>query len=638
MGIMRLESARVQLFRNVVDSEEIEIDPQVTCLVGKNESGKTALLNALYRLNPVHVSTKFEASKDYPRWRLSKDRKAGSIDDAVPVSAVFRIEDADRTAVIGEFGEGVLVGDILTVSRHYSGESTLHCSVNYKQALNNVLETLETPPVLRGLFSGEGLAGVAKLASGLEPPESGDWTTEDLASVVKEAKGLLKGENTAGAVAALLMERLPKFFYFSDYQALPGRIDISELQGSDVPGETGIQTARALLKLASTDAASLTEEEFEDRKAELEAVSNELTEEVLEFWKQNTDLSVEIDLDKKTVPNGYNGQTAVAQYLDVRVRDARHGFTNNFDQRSSGFKWFFSFLAAFSEFEEYEHGVIVLLDEPALTLHGRAQADFLRYIDERLAESAQVIFTTHSPFMVNPSKLDRVRIVEDKGAKRGSVATQETLAVGVDSLFPLQAALGYDIAQNLFIGPNNLVVEGTSDYTYLSLLSDHLVSLGREGLHSKWRILPAGGAANIPSLVALIGQGLDVTTLIDGGPSAQTKLHNLADRGLLEKKRIFVTDQFTDGISPSDIEDLFDEKDYLHLYNLAFGTKLTEKAAPGSDKIVARISRANKEAFVDHGRPADYLLRHKLVQIPKLSEATFNRFENLFRAINKTLS
>lgn len=237
----------------------------------------------------------------------------------------------------------MLVGDTLSVGKHYSGESTLDCSVNHGQALNNVLDTLATPQALGKLFEGKGLAGVGKLATGLEPPENEDWTAEDLASVVKEAKGLSNGNNTAGAVAAILEERLPKFFYFSDYQALPGRIDISELQGTDVPGETGIQTARALLKLASTDAASLTEEEFEDRKAELEAVSNELTEEVRAFWKQNTDLSVGIDLDKKTVPNGYNGQTAVAQYLDVRVRDARHGCTNNFDQRSSGFKWFFSF-------------------------------------------------------------------------------------------------------------------------------------------------------------------------------------------------------------------------------------------------------------------------------------------------------
>ncbi|WAJ34382.1 AAA family ATPase [Arthrobacter sp. FX8] len=145
MNIMRLKSVRVQLFRNVVDSEEIDIDPQVTCFVGKNESGKTALLNALYRLNPVHTSTTFQASKDYPRWRLSKDRKAGDIDDAVPVAAVFHIEEADRDAVVDAFGEGVLTADTFAVSKSYSGDSILECSVDHERALKNVFETLETP-------------------------------------------------------------------------------------------------------------------------------------------------------------------------------------------------------------------------------------------------------------------------------------------------------------------------------------------------------------------------------------------------------------------------------------------------------------------------------------------------------------
>src|SRR5665811_2632545 len=131
---------------------------------------------------------------------------------------------------------------------------------------------------------------------------------------------------------------------------------------------------------------------------------------------------VSLEVDKVTEPasSHHGGQTAVARYLDVRVRDSKHGFTGNFGQRSSGFQWFFSFLAAFSEFENHEHGVIVLLDEPALNLHGRAQADFLRFINERLAAKSQVVYTTHSPFMVEPSKLERVRIVEDKSGREGA--------------------------------------------------------------------------------------------------------------------------------------------------------------------------------------------------------------------------
>ncbi|MFH9016546.1 ATP-dependent nuclease [Streptomyces sp. NPDC017943] len=239
-----------------------------------------------------------------------------------------------------------------------------------------------------------------------------------------------------------------------------------------------MQTARALLELASTTAGALSAEDFEERKAELEAVSNDITQQVFEYWKQNPDLSVEIDLDKTTVQQP-NGQQAVASHLDIRVRDRRHGFTNNFSARCTGFQWFFSFLAAFSEFGNYPHGVVVLLDEPGLSLHGRAQADFLRFINERLAPVAQVIYTTHSPFMVETAQLDRVRIVEDRGPDTGAVVTDEVLSVTDDSLFPLQAALGYDIAQNLFVGPDSLLVEGTSDYTYLTLISDFLKEAGR---------------------------------------------------------------------------------------------------------------------------------------------------------------
>ncbi len=634
---MRLETVRVQLFRNVVDSGEIVVDPEVTCFVGKNESGKTALLNAIYRINPVRAGITLDQSTDYPRWRLSKDRKSGSIEDAIPVTAVFSIDQDDVAAVDDLFGQGVLISDTFAVQRTYGGKREFTIKCDHDRALKNLFADLGTPTELQSALSSNGMAGLKTAAEGLSPTADDQWTADDLAQVLSESSKRLLGSNTMGAVGNLLFTRIPKFFYFSEYQSLPGRIDISQLQGREEPGDSPIQTARALLKLASTDASSLTDEDFEGRKSELEAVSNELTQQVFEYWKQNEDLSVVIDLDKETVPSG-NGQTAVARYLDVRVRDARHGFTNNFDQRSSGFKWFFSFLTAFSEFEDYEHGVVVLLDEPALTLHGRAQADFLRYIDERLSVAAQVIFTTHSPFMVDPGKLDRVRIIEDRGPKQGSVASSEVLAVTDDSLFPLQAALGYDIAQNLFVGADNLIVEGTSDFSYLTLLSEYLDENGREGLHPRWRILPAGGAANIPSFVALIGRGLDVTTLVDGGPSAQTKLYNLAERGLLQKKRLFITDQFTDGVSPSDIEDLLDPGDYLHLYTMAFGGDERKVAnTPGTDKIVARISRATGKPFVDHGRPADYLLRNKIVEMPKLSEVTLDRFESLFREINKTL-
>jgi predicted ATP-dependent endonuclease of OLD family len=639
-GLVLLKSVQVRLFRNIVDSGVVTIENDVTCLVGKNESGKTALLSALYRFNPAYEEARFDLQKDYPRWRLVKDRRNGAVEDVQPITCLFDLDGDDRAAVETAMGPGVLTGNAYQRSLSYAGKATCLLSVDSEAARNNLYASLNTPEALKNAIGDvTDLADVLAAAKALaSPDEEAGFTASDVQAVLAGATERLAGKTSTWLrVESILQSRLPKFFYFGEYQTLPGRIDVRQLGGEEKPGATAIQTARSLLNLADTNADALTDEDFEDRKAELEAVSNELTEEVFKYWTQNRELSVEIDLDKVTEQNPY-GQSAVARFLEVRVKDRRHGFTNNFGQRSSGFQWFFSFLAAFSEFENYKYGVVVLLDEPALTLHGRAQADFLRFIDERLAPEAQVLFTTHSPFMVEPAKLSRVRIVEDRGPSEGSVVTDEALAVGDDSLFPLEAALGYDIAQNLFVGSDNLLVEGTSDYAYLTLISDRLNELGRTHLDDRWRVLPAGGATNIPTFVALIGRSLQVTVLIDGSPSGVTKLQNLAARGLLTSKRLLLTDSFTDNVAPSDIEDLFSVGDYLKLYNAAFGTSLKVAGLNGTDRVIARISRATGTPFTDHGKPADALLRQRDKFLPALSEATLARFERLFDAINNTLA
>lgn len=173
-----------------------------------------------------------------------------------------------------------------------------------------------------------------------------------------------------------------------------------------------------------------------------------------------------IDISQET-ETGPNGKQAVHDEMHVRMYDNRHMLSLPFDERSSGFQWFFSFLTAFSRYEYDNTPVIILLDEPALGLHAKAQRDFLRFIEERLSKRCQVIYTTHSPFMIQPDHLERARLVEDRGRDTGSVTTSDVLTTDSDTLFPLQAALGYDIAQHLIIAKDNLVVEGPSDFLFM---------------------------------------------------------------------------------------------------------------------------------------------------------------------------
>ncbi|GMA74681.1 hypothetical protein GCM10025880_10980 [Methylorubrum aminovorans] len=115
-----------------------------------------------------------------------------------------------------------------------------------------------------------------------------------------------------------------------------------------------------------------------------------------------------------------------------------------FSERSAGFIWFFSFLVKFAQVSKRGGNQILLLDEPGLTLHGKAQADLLRYFADRLLPKHQVVFSTHSPFMVPPDDLTLSRIIEDQVEQKrpgfwttkGTKVRGDVLATDPDTLFP----------------------------------------------------------------------------------------------------------------------------------------------------------------------------------------------------------
>ena len=633
---MRLTRFRVRKFRNIVDTGDINVEPGVTCLVGMNEAGKTAVLAALHRLNPVD-GVGFITQHDYPRWLLTKDRKADTISALRPIEAVFTLDEGEQAAVADRFGDGVLTSPEVTISRVYDDNMKWWTtSTDEGKAVAALLEGLKLPKAVKAAAEGAGsFKDLQSRMTALGEEETDDEGIAAGITLVTDAVTALVGTDTLGkAVLNFLHDYVPTFFYFGEYSVLEGRIDLLRLSQAEEEetASTSDQTARALLALADTTPDALCSDDYEDRRAELEAVSNDLTEQVFEYWKQNPSLRVRFDIDRK-IGNDPQGRPHITQnILDIRVEDTRHYFTNNFSQRSSGFRWFFSFLAAFTEFESRNDNFVILLDEPGLTLHGRAQADFLRFINERLAPASQVLYTTHSPFMVETDQIERVRIVEDKGPKDGAVVSQEVLSVDADSLFPLQAALGYDVAQHLFIGNSNLLVEGPSDFLYLDLISRKLADEGRAPLDEHWRILPAGSASNIPAFVALIGRELEVTVLVDSGTEGAGRLDAAMEAGRLSQDRLI---RVGDIISAkhADIEDLFTVADYLALYNKAFSRRVKEDDLPPGDRIVHRLQQLHDK--FDHYKPAEVLLRDPK-KIDGLSEGTLANFEALIERINGT--
>jgi predicted ATP-dependent endonuclease of OLD family len=648
---MKLQSFRVRRYKNVLDSTEVAVEERVTTLVGMNESGKSTMLDALYRLNPVY-GDKFDELDDYPRWRRSRDSRTQNLQEFSPIEATFHFDPADVSALREALGEGVATADTVIIGRRYDGTIWASVDVDESRFQRNVLEG---HPEAQVLF--ESHEDVASLKVALEAGVKADAEAAAAAAVggpgldgdseVKastagtsnvEALGRINGAlataaDLTSAASAIALTRMPKFFLFTDYQNLEGRVDISELttQADEHPGASPKQTARALLKLANTDVNAMTAANFESSTAELESVSNDLSREMKEYWSTNPDLRIKIVTEPETISDG-RGTRSVVRYLNFRVEDRKHDFTNNFSRRSSGYRWFFSFLAAFSEFETHASEVVILLDEPGLTLHAKAQRDFLRFINERLAPAGQVLYTTHSPFMVE--EIERVRVVEDRGDDIGSVTSSDALEVGEDSAFPLQAALGYDLTQNLFIGERNLLVEGPSDLAYLDLVSRRLRELGRDGIDERWRILPAGGSSNVPAFVSLLGRKVSVTVLLDSGTEGGGKVEAAMNANKIDNGRVIVVSAVLEQ-RHADIEDLFDVGDYLELYNEAFGTSHTlDHLADHPDRILLRLEALEGGKF-DHWRPAAALLRDPS-KVEGLSEATLDNFEALAKKINAT--
>lgn len=616
---MKLTSFRITDYRSITDTGEIEVDPRITCLVGKNEAGKTAVLQALRRINPVHAAN-FNLTLDFPRNRLiqhQRERKQSGGPAPLVARATFELDDDDTRLIESTLGEGALRDRHITVSVGYEAKATGDVPIDEAAVVRHLL----------GGTAWEARAPefttVSQLLDALK--EAGeDEAARQLVPKVTPLGSTPLSDQAWKLVAA----RLPRFLYFDEYAVMKGQATLQSLSAANGSDER-LRTLRELLDLAGvTPQELLNDGNYQQLKALLEATSAEITGEVFEYWRQNPDLEVEFDIHR---PQGQNAESS----FYVQIKNRRHGNTVPFDERSRGFVWFFSFLVAFHKVAGEGKPVIILLDEPGLNLHGKAQGDLLRFVEERLAPKHQVLYTTHSPFMVDAQHLERVRTVEDVRGK-GTTVSADCLTTDADTLFPLQAALGYDVAQSLFVGPNCLLVEGPSDLLYLQAFSRLSKQRGGTGLDERWVVTPVGGADKLAAFVALMGGNkLNVAAVMDIAKQDRQRVDNLLARRLLESSHLVRVSQFCER-AEADIEDLLPAALYVDAVKQSLPPDsgvVDLGALPPGPRIVKRIEAALGRRF-DHYAAAIRI-------IPMLESApdedAVRRFDALFATVNALL-
>ena len=655
---MRLKSVTVQLFRNFVQPQTFAAEPDVTVLVGKNESGKTTILKALHRLNPANqVDFTFDLTTEYPRWRLSRDRKQNpELEKTCPVSAEFELDDNDISTLADSLPAPLPEGTICKVSRSYDNAFYVSASANLEAIIRKAAELAElTSDDLKPLLQAETMnaAATQARAEAKELKDNPDTALRakalgTFATAVTKYGFLRKVSALEQEELDALAARIPKFFYFSNYDNLPGECDLTDLadkvgNGDDLSRQES--TVIALLAHAGEEPKDFLDDNYDSRKAELQAASLDLSRHAFKYWRQNTDLSVVFDTDNVSVGQHDNGGDILHRLLKIELRDARHGdVETNFETRSTGFQWFFSFFAAFSAYQESADSIIVLLDEPGTSLHGEAQRDFVRFIRAELAESKQTLYTTHSQFMVDPAHYEKLRAVHDRATKddpdQGVEVTAVSLSADRETILPVESALGYSVSQHLFIGAGqHLAVEGSSDFVYLQRVTEHLLAIGEQGLDPRLSVIPVGGAGNMPAFVALLGRRLKVSALIDGAKSNSTyeRVRSAAAANEVDESAIVLCSDADDDLPrDADIEDLFNPKDYLRLYNWAFSANVKTSELSGDNSRILRRLEDVVGSF-DHALPAHALTEHSAEFFADVNPKTVERFRALIELLNQTL-
>lgn len=340
----------------------------------------------------------------------------------------------------------------------------------------------------------------------------------DLYEAEKEARDEFISRNSfysreeAGDV---FFEHIPRYEFFEDFSSLlPNRIDLNDIFENNNKVE-GYKAVRNFLMVAGLDPQFFRQINNRILKQKIENLNNEVTVDFQEYWRQNVGKTnkIRINFELEHYDTSHPEKKG-KPYLEFWIKDEHERLYPK--QRSRGVRWFLSFYLELKAFAKQNENLnrILLIDEPGLSLHARAQEDVLKVFED-IKRTIQIIYTTHSPHLIDHNKLYRLLAIQR--ARENSEHSETVIfdathlhSATSDTLSPVSALLGVGMNhQQPGNKKNNVVVEDICSFYYLSAF----YKLTRE--KTKLYFLPANGAAGVTTVVnLLIGWGFDFSVLL----------------------------------------------------------------------------------------------------------------------------
>ncbi len=626
--MIKLKEVTINKYKVFTEPQTVQIEDDITAIVGLNESGKTAFLEALAKLNyfDEDPSYRFDALNDFPRSELKNYE--GKIEDIEVLLCKFEITPEFEQQIATEIGSNTLISPYFYFGARYNNWQVWRdFDVDVREFLIHKLAKLANEKSVASFIKRvDNFEDIPNKIDIIENPTIQKFVMDLYNSI--SANSYNWDDNLKGYIAKKWFRpNLPKFWYFDDYYSLPSRININQLNFTASATESQ-KTATALFKLAKINIAEILQtDNFEQFIAELENTANIVTKKIYQYWStnKNLELEFEIEIEKHTKESGRFFKTIEEyeeRYLNIRIRDKYDRVSLPLERRSRGFNWFFSFIVWFSQIENENSNYILLLDEPGLSLHAVAQTDLLRFL-RKLSNQYQLLFSTHSPFMINSDILPKVRTISIN--EKENIISNINDETDNNTLFPTQVAIGYEIAQNLMIHQKNLLVHQISDFMLLKSFSDFLQKQNKTSLSKTIAISPIGGLSNVLKFILLMsGYNLNMKFLAESCNITNTGTNTISE---MKKNINFLSIEKIIECNKPEISlfDLFSKEDFEKHFSTALEILEFEEKPYLNGKT---ISEEKIFEIISN-------LLAQPITTERFSEETLLNFELLFEQINK---
>ena len=429
---MRLSLFKIQNFRSFHNSGWVSCQ-DVTALAGVNEAGKSNMLKALWKLKPAFKVDNKILISDIPRDMVKEIIDSGELPTFI--TAKFKLDTSDLSLLRKNFPT-LKPFDTCVISRSLNGKYTVEVPVNVPEQMEDDLHNFLVR-IMPGFIY---FSNYGNLDSNIYLPQM-------LSKFNKQ--GVNEASNAKRRTVKLLLM----------YMGIT-----PEMLAEDMALLSN-NKQDSLTKFSAKDLSELAKKQ-EKYNQILKDAGQRLSDDFNNWWKQGK-YKFDFMLD--------NGN------LRIWVTDEK-GNRAPLEERSVGMQWFLSFFLVFTlESQLFYTNTILLLDESGMTLHGLAQKDLVKLF-ENLSHTNQILYTTHSSFMLPTEQLNRIKVVYKDNDGHSQISNDLNLNsehTNELSLYPIKSSVGIELSTNILNNARPVIVIGQADQIYMNLIKNYVLTSGK---------------------------------------------------------------------------------------------------------------------------------------------------------------